>query len=349
MIKIVQDRHYAVMTKATATLILSLHASAAGAPEWIHVIPAGTFMGADGRGPFEVDAADLVSRFNAAGRRIPIDENHAIDLAGKVGHPSPARGWIVALESRADGVWGKVEWTEEGRDLVAGRAYGFLSPVFTHTRTKPQRVAALLRVALTNDPNLTDLTSLHSKENAMLEELRKLLGLPETADEAAAIAAITALHTAQAAHAADLGRIAEAAGAAKDANPDAIVTALQSRAVSGDQNLTALVVSLQSQLTTMQAENARQKSVQAVEDALKVGKIIPATREHWLTLHSKDPAGTDALLAAMPSINAGGVTKAPAEGGTTLSEEDRSVLAMMGLDEAAYAETAKSLAKTMGA
>lgn len=339
------------MTKATATLILSLHASAAaaGAPEWIHVIPAGTFTGADGRGPFEADAARIVERFAAEGRRLPIDENHSIDLAGKEGKPSPARGWIVALEARDNGVWAKVEWTEEGRDLVAGGSYGFISPVFTFTKAKPHQVVALLRAALTNDPNLTDLTSLHSKENAMLEELRKLLGLPETADEAAAIAAITAMHVAQAAHAADLGRIAEAAGAVKDAKPDAILTALQARNAGGDEGLRGLVVTLQSQLSTLQADNARARSEAAIEAALTAGKIVPASKAQWLSLHSKDPAGTDQLLAAMPSLNAGGFVKTPAEGGSSLSEEDRAVMTMMGFDEKTYAEHAKSLATTKGA
>lgn len=331
------------MTKATATLIVSLHASTAGAPEWIHVIPAGTFTGADGRGPFEADAAKIVERFAAEGRRLPIDENHAIDLAGKEGRPSPARGWIVALEARDNGVWAKVEWTDEGRDIVANGSYGFISPVFTFTKAKPHQVVALLRAALTNDPNLTDLTSLHSKENAMLEELRKLLGLPETADEAAAIAAIAAMHTAQAAHAADLSRIAEAAGAAKGANPDAILTALQARNAGGDEGLRGLVVSLQSQLSSLQADNARARSEAAIEAALTAGKIVPATKAQWLSLHSKDPAGTDQLLAAMPSLNAGGISKSQAEGGSTLSDEDRAVMTMMGFDEKAYAEHAKKV------
>lgn len=334
------------MTKATASLIVSLHASTAGAPEWVHVIPAGTFKGADGRGPYEADPAAIVARFNQTARRIPIDENHAIDLAGKVGHPSPARGWIVALEARADGVWGKVEWTNEGRDLVAGNSYGFLSPVFTHTKAKPHQVADLLRVALTNDPNLTDLASLHSKENEMLEELRKLLGLPETADEAAALAAIAALHTAQAAHAADLSRIAQAAGAASGATMDAILTALQSRHSGSDADLKALVVTLQSQLSALQADTARTKSEKAIEAALTAGKITPAVKDRWLAMHSKDATGTDALLEAMPSLNSGGIVNPPAVSGDSgsLSAEDRAMISLMGLDPKAYAEHAKALA-----
>jgi hypothetical protein len=40
----------------------------------------------------------------AAGGKMPIDENHATDLAAPEGQPSPARGWIVALNARADSV-----------------------------------------------------------------------------------------------------------------------------------------------------------------------------------------------------------------------------------------------------
>ena len=46
--------------------------------------------------------------------------------------PAPARGWIVELQGRQDGIWGKVEWTATGRDLVAGKAYRGISPVIEH-------------------------------------------------------------------------------------------------------------------------------------------------------------------------------------------------------------------------
>ena len=36
---------------------------------------------------------------------------------------STARGWIVNLEARDDGLWGQVEWTAHGSALMADKAY----------------------------------------------------------------------------------------------------------------------------------------------------------------------------------------------------------------------------------
>ena len=194
------DRHGRGMDKAlnaiSRPLDDALAAGTAGAPEWLHLVPAGTFSGADGRGPFVVpDPAALIAATH--GRKLPIDENHAIDLVGAKGGASPARGWVVELQNRDDGIWGRVEWTDEGKRLVEGRAYGFLSPVFLHTRSKPHRIARLERVALTNDPNITDLKSLHAKEEAkMEEELRQALGLDNKADASAIVEAVKTLHAA---------------------------------------------------------------------------------------------------------------------------------------------------------
>src|SRR5690606_38690433 len=94
----------------------------------------------------------------------------------------------------------------------------------------------ILRVALTNEPNLASLKSLHSQEEqTMLEELRKALGLPETADEAAVIAAVASTHAAVTAHTALMSRITEAAGVEAGTAGDALVTAIQAKvAVAAD-------------------------------------------------------------------------------------------------------------------
>lgn len=343
---------FPAMTKSISALIVSMNA-AAGAPEWLHLLPAEkSFGGVDGRGPYVVeDREEMVSRFNAAGSKIPVDENHSIDLAGKSGHPSPARGWIVEMQARADGVWGRVEWTVEGRALVEGKAYGYLSPVLLHTAAKPHRVDRILRVALTNEPNLASLKSLHSQEEqTMLEELRKVFGLPETADEAAVLAAVTSAHAANTAHTALMARVAEAAGVATDAGGDALVTAIQAKATAGGDDadraqLVNQVTSLQSQLTTLATTTAKDKATTTIEAAIEAGKLVPALREHMIARHMKNPADVESELALMPSLHAGGLGKRPAPkaGEPARTEEDDKILAMMGVDAAAYDATAKSL------
>ena len=134
-----------------------------GVPSWVHLLPAGEIHTVDGRGPYRLQAPEEIAAKSLAaiGGRMPIDEDHATDLAAPNGLPAPARGWIKSLEARSDGIWGEVEWTEAGKALVAGRAYRCISPVITHT--KDNRVTAILRASLVNTPNLRGLTALHQQ------------------------------------------------------------------------------------------------------------------------------------------------------------------------------------------
>ncbi len=205
----------------TATLLpMSSLAAQQGAhaavPEWVHLLPAGTIATQDPRGPYRVaDAAALIAAsMQAAGGKLPIDENHSTDLAAPQGGAAPARGWIVELAQREDGIWGRVEWTEAGRALVADGAYRGISPVIVHR--KDGTITALLRAALTNTPNMIGLTTLHHEESNMLQKLLEALGLKSDADEATALNAITALKTTKPGEL--LGKLREALGLAADAD-----------------------------------------------------------------------------------------------------------------------------------
>jgi len=332
-------------------LVSLLHSFSAGAaaPEWVHLVPAGTFSGEDGRGPYELgDAEALIARSLQAGRKLPIDVNHAIDLAGQLGQASPAVGWIVALEARADGVWGKVEWTPQGERLFAERAYGFLSPVFTAAKAAPHRLHQILRASLTNDPNLTSLTALHHRTGgpSMDEDMRKALGLPETATQAEILAAVTrSLNAASA-----LATIATAAGLAEGATSEEIVTALQSRG-GGDGEVAELrgqVRELNARLTTAVTEAATVRATTFVDRAIEEGKLVPALRDRYIARHIKEPADVEAEVKLMPSLHAGGLghrRQIEIEDGDNLAGADAEVVEMMGLDPKAYAAQAKAMSK----
>lgn len=340
----------------TRPLVEELPGSADAVPEWLHLVPAGTFAGADGRGPYVVeDAEALVAA--SQGRKLPVDENHSIDLVGTKGGASPARGWIVEMQARADGIWGRVEWTRSGKDLMEDRAYGFLSPVLMHTRTKPFVVKQVARVTLTNDPNLTGLTSLHAKEDSeMDEELRKALGLDDKADAAAIVEAVKALHAASTTHAALMAKLGEVAGVEKDAKPEELMTALQAKLTASEKGkggedvaeLQKTITSLQSQLTQVVTNGAREKAETAIDAAIAKGKLVPALRDHMISRHMKDPAEVETELKAMPALNAGTLRnfKPSEEGKETLSHDDNAVLSQMGLDPKAFGETAKTLERS---
>ena len=320
-------------------LIATLHSmlpDAAGAPEWVHLVPAGIFSGADGRGPFKLgDPASVIAASMAGNAKLPIDENHAIDRAMTSGQPSPARGYVVGMEARPDGIWGRVDWTNSGRALMEDRAYRGISPTFQ--RSPAGDVVRVLRVALTHTPNLPQLATLHSEGPTMdLTTLRAALGLPETATETAIIAAaVTSVET----HSTQIAAIAAAAGA-KATDSAGLVVELQAiRATTVDPSR---VIELQTRIDALTAERARDKAVAFIDGAIKAGKPINPSRDQLIELHMANPTSIEGLVNAMPSINAGGIVpEAPGNGGVVLSAMDREVAERMGLDPAKYAEHLK--------
>ncbi len=321
--------------------------SAAGAPEWIMLMPAGVggvIDTRDGRGPYRVgDAAALATRsLQAAEGRLPIDENHSTDLAAPNGAPSPARGWAVELQARADGIWGRIEWSDTGRSLMGERAYRFISPVFSHD--KAGNVTGLLRASLTNTPNLRGMAALNAQRTDMdlLAQLRTLLGLADDADEAAVIAKIKSLTgDDNVATAAALAPIAKAAGLKVDAAGAAIVTAVatlksstaalasiakaaglkdDADAASIERAVTTLAAgqgdairSLQSELTetttklnTLVETTSREKAEAFIDGAIADGRVgLKPMRDHYIARHMKDAKSVEQEVAAMSVLKPG--------------------------------------------
>ena len=223
------------MKNALATLLASalltahsaeLTASAAD-ETWMLLIPAGTFSGRDGRGPYQ--AGDLVSlqriadttRRYAGKTDILIDYEHQSRNALENGKPAPAAGWIKEVEARPDGLYGRVEWTANAAAAIKAIEYRYISPVYFHT--KAGEVLALQTVALTNVPNL-DLfeISAHSifstrntEPEVSMKKVLAALGLAEGGSEDDVLIAINSLLTSSTA-------IAVAAGLTKDAKSEAV-------------------------------------------------------------------------------------------------------------------------------
>lgn len=339
------------MIKALAAY-LSPWENQAEPPEWIHLLPAGEFRGADGRGPyFNNDVAAVMAASLADGNKLPLDINHAIDLAAGEGEDTPAQGWIVAMESRDDGIWGRVEWTAAGDFAIRMKSYGFISPVFLHTLQAPYTITQILRAALVNNPNLKMLKSLHSQnqEAVMLEQLRKALGLPETATEADVLAAVSSAHSARSKYDALLKRVGGLVST--DGDETAVVTALQSRltssAAGGDdvvKSLNSQIATLNSELATIKASHAQDRAISVIDEAIKTGKLFPALRDHYIARHAKNPTEVEEELKLLPSIHSGSLKgrTPPAEGQDgQLTEEDRKVAAMMGVSEEDFLKNRK--------
>lgn len=198
------------LTTSTGSLLVELmsRADVGSGAQWVHLLPAGTFQGRDGRGPYKLSNPAAVinaSRELAGTRQMPIDYDHAIDLAAPNGGNAPAAGWIKGLQSRQDGIWGLVDWTPRAADQLASREYRYLSPVFHHA--PDGTIHRLLRASLTNNPNIDQLTALASMETTTMDKLPELcamLGLPADASIDDILAKVKALSdaSATAAHAA---------------------------------------------------------------------------------------------------------------------------------------------------
>ncbi len=341
---------------------LALPQASSGAPDWVHLLPAGEIATGDGRGPYRVrDAAAVIAAAN--GGRLPIDENHSTDLAAPNGLPAPARGWIVELQARGDGVWGRVEWTEEGQRLVEGRAYRGISPVIQHT--KNGEVLAILRASLVNRPNLRGLTALHQETDMdeLLEQLVKSLGLPAETTADKLVETVTALNARQAKEAtalqAALAPIAKAAGLKEDAGAAAVLAGVETlrqaqEAGGGSETGGDTVKALQAELTTVAGElktlkesSARKAAEAFVDGAIKSGRVgVKPMRDHYVARHMQNPADVEKEIGALPTLGANNVlvpTEPPAkEGEIALQAEELAVCRMLGQDPKDYAETLKA-------
>lgn len=203
------------MNDRCISLLLQLQAVDAenGTGRWVHLCPAGRFVGRDGRGPYVADDLNGIIKASAefAGNgSLPVDYDHQIDLSAKNGQPAIAAGWITDLQARPNGIWGLVEWTDKAALHIANKEYRHLSPAMI-VQNGSGRVVRIERAALTNNPNLRELTALASMEtnpmdpelNVFLAALKQTLSLPGDADYQAILDAVGKLTTSKSMHSAE--------------------------------------------------------------------------------------------------------------------------------------------------
>lgn len=321
-------------------------------PEWVHLLPtvSGAVQTSDQRGPYTVeDAQAIIAASFADQPKLQIDENHAEDLKSGKGEPSPARGWITELQARADGIWGKVEWTGAGRALVADKAYRAMSPVILHDKAK--RVVAILRASLVNRPNLKGLVSLN-QETSMdaMAQMAAALGLSEGASADDILAAIKALKDkkpeGETAMQSALSTIGVAFGLAADAAPEAVVAAAN-LAKGGKDQLVALqaqVTELTGQLTALQSADKRKAAEAFIDKAIadRRAGVNATNRETMIALHMSDKATAEQLVNGMPMLTATGTVQTPPpakDGVVSLNAAQIEAAQKLGLSQEAYAKT----------
>lgn len=279
-----------------------------GVPEWVHLLPAagGTVTTHDGRGPYKVtDPAAIIAASmhsdSRDGNGLIIDENHSTDMAAPLGLPSPARGHIVEMEVRADGIWGKSEWGQTGIALLSERAYRGISPVITYRADGT--VLRIARASLVNYPNLRGLVALNSESMMDLKQLAMALGLAETATMEDIIAAVEKLKggatEAETALQSEIGGILGVSG-----DRAALVAAVR-LAANGKNEMIAMHAQMTAQAADLKAlkdANTRAASEAYIDGQLSQKRMgLNATnRAEFVALHMSQPESCRKIVEGMP-------------------------------------------------
>lgn len=336
---------------------IAFNAEGGGAAEWIMLLPidsAGLVPTKDGRGPYRVtDAAKLAaSALSAHSGRIPIDENHATDLAAPEGRPAPARGWVTRMDARPDGIYGHVEWSAPGATLMAERAYRFISPVLICDAKN--NVLDVPRASLTNTPNLRGMAALNAQEDDsmdLLAQLRQLLGLGDDAGADSVVAKVKGMCGTDTA----LQSIAKAAGLNADATSESIISTVTTLATTGKDNGAATIAALQSEIKDLGGQlqkalnaTATEKATAFIDNAIREGRVgVKPMRDHYISRHAANSEGAAAVekeIGALPKLGGNGSIlsiepPAPKDGKVALNAEQKEAARLLGIKEDDYAKT----------
>lgn len=354
----------------------------------IQLLPAGKFRSNDTR---PVECADwvltaalahqIIENAKLAKNDFLIDYEHQNLHAATNGQPVIAAGWFKGtnLVWQDDGLYAEsVDWTPKAAAMIADKEVRYISPVFSYDPITGE-VTGILSVAITNDPGLDcikEITlaamtkyaagSTPPTENIMdkiLELLRKLLGLADTATEAEILEALTQsvgqlpkdgegndAATASLSRLITLHQSQSTSLTNKDQEIAALKTAASVAALkSGQPDLTKYVPieavqTMQTELAALTAKVNGGEVSTLIEEAIKDGKL-PMSMKAWAEgVGKQDVAALKsyidnaAPIAALTKLQTGG-TGPTGEHGLTATELEAAKIT--GLTAAEYAEAKK--------
>jgi len=351
------------------------------APDRIRVAPYGSWIHPR-TGPFEISAQSaerMIDNVQKLGIDPVIDYEHQSLIRTK----APAAGWVKALAALDDGLWAKVAWTDEGRRMIEAKEYRYYSPVFDFKKRDPKTGEpmgpVLHSIGLTNTPLLADAipalvaakaevggqksepetplvvlsqglpeSQHHERSESMdLEELRKILGLDESATEEQVKEAMVVCKAA-----------AEKPAEDPPADPPepvvackAVLDALGLDEDADEQTACRAVIELKkpadgvsrAEFVALKADLDERVAVEMVDDAMQMPacKVTPAQRDWALDYARKDPEGFLTYVANAHTIVDGQIEITPAEGDKTackLTDEELTVCELLDMDVVKFAE-----------
>lgn len=323
-----------------------------GVPDEIRILPLGTVHTV--RGAFVVDdesCREILEQFKARKLDLVIDYEHQTlkDVQ------APAGGWVKELYKGADALMAKVEWTPRAKEYLQNREYRYLSPVVM-VRKSDRKAVALHSLALTNTPAIDGMFAIVNSAGFMdpeeeiedpkggesmefLQKLAAVLGLPQTATEDDVKNAVEALLKKKQEEKPDGKPTGKPEGEPEEevvANSTILsMLGLPSDArtedVAGKIQQLANGSSLAAEVQALKQRLAKKEADEAVEVALKAGKISAAQKE-WAGQYAlKDPEGFKSFCEkAAPAVPMGriGLGDPGEKGGAQM---DSMVLKNLGL------------------
>jgi hypothetical protein len=209
-------------------------------------------------------------------RGVPVYRGHPDVPERKAEYPDDAAyGWVQALQARADGLYGRIDFNPAGKALVENKSYRFPSPYWEASPVGMEngktiyQPHTLLSVGLTNRPRIPVQALANDdagdKGTIMNKEIiAALLGMAATATEADITNKINELR----------------GGPAR-------ITTLENSETTLKTTLTSEQAEhgkTREKLTTLEANAKKaieQRNSLALENALEAGRITPAEKEEW--------------------------------------------------------------------
>lgn len=307
-------------------------------PEWVPLIPVGTFTGRDGRTWHNNQPDNVIQLTTASNREQPLDWEHSTEIKRPKGEEAPAAGWFSEYRIKDGHIEGRLEFTPRGLQSVQNREYRYLSPVFRYDNAG--NVYDIRSAGLTNRHNLLLPALNHENPDASLTTDQESTDMDLTALLAALA---TALNT-------EITSPEQALDAVKKQSTD-LQTALNSEA---QPDLTSYVPvdthnqALQRALNAEQELNnhlqtARNAEIDtAIDEAVAAGKIAPSNKEFYRTACNSEGGlenfrkFIDAAPVIAPESNLDG--KKVTDHKTALNSEEQAMADIFG-------NTAEDLAK----
>ena len=338
---------------------------------WNMLLPAGAVIECrDGRVYQNPNPQEIVDAYNADTIEIMIDTNHD---SVWMGWDPAAHGWVKTMELREGAIWGEVEWTDNGVEVLSRKHYRYLSPAFLE---RPEgTITAIVSLGLVNQPAMTmpavarsetpgdpKIQNIETKESIVDEEqmaqLRKAYGLADDASAADIIAASLAAAPATDDDAdAQAAAAAAAAPAGQAAGTEAGAEGAAAAAGTGDTpDLTDFVPradydAMSFRLAELEAgadaAPAEAEVAEAVDAAIQTARIAPASRDHYIGMCSTQK-GFDSFKAFAktgPKVVATTADKSlnkPATAGSQLSSAEIAVCRSMGISQEKFIASKKA-------